>query len=239
MTWNIQRSKGAGGKFRLAHDLGLDIIILQECPEPERLAADGAPLAGYDLFFDGTSPTKGLLVATKRRLEARRHGPVDDSIVLAQAIQVRAPRPIALLAVHSYNHRAPKVRDGASRTPLPDALAIHADWLSQGDAVVAGDFNSSPGFREHASKKRFGRVLAKLTELGLTSIYHHQSGEPFGEESFATHVHSPTGSRHHIDYVFVGERLLPVARYETGPHEAWASEGLSDHAPVLASFNVA
>ncbi len=77
-----------------------------------------------------------------------------------------------------------------------------------GSTIVAGDFNSSTGVS--GQEKSHPAFVAAMTTLGLSSVYHHHSGEAHGSEAAATFVQGKRDPKpFHIDYCFVRSGTPP------------------------------
>ena len=76
-----------------------------------------------------------------------------------------------------------------------------------------------------------------LDQYGLTSVYHHTTGESFGEESGPTSYwrnRTKDGPTYHIDYIFVPHAWLgKVCDMQVGAFEDWCGSKLSDHVPMV------
>lgn len=125
-------------------------------------------------------------------------------------------------------------------TPTLRALdALEGFLAAGGPALMAGDFNQSvrwdPGKSPH---RRFAHALARLEALGLKSAWTHHHRERHGAETQPTYFHRWSATEvFHIDYLFASRGLRrSLSAVEIGDHAQWAAAGLSDHAPVIATF---
>lgn len=113
---------------------------------------------------------------------------------------------------------------------LMAGLDRYATMLSSGRAIMAGDFNSNT--RVAAQRQTHSRFVAAAHALGLCSVYHEQSGETHGHESFATYDHGSGDSRaFHLDYCFVSQVLVQSASLGIRRGVDWRSR--SDHSPLV------
>lgn len=81
-------------------------------------------------------------------------------------------------------------------------------------------------------------AVTRLRKLGLESAYHVCFKRPHGTERNPTHWHRKnTKTAYHIDYVFLGQRLLlKLEKVIVGRSHNWLS--VSDHAPVLVELDL-
>lgn len=123
-------------------------------------------------------------------------------------------------------------------TPLLRALAEVEPCLG-GDVVIAGDFNAHPQWDVGKGVGRqFASVVKWLGERGLTSLWHHHSGERHGEETTPTFFMNLKAEKpFHIDYAFASQALAQKCRsVEIGAHAQWVATKLSDHAPLIVDL---
>jgi exodeoxyribonuclease III len=217
--------------------------VISECAEPERLR-EKLSAWSFDVepVWTGTHRDKGLAVlgfngyraalAPGHRQTLRHIAPV--------RIEGRGTT-FNLLAVWAQNFSG-GIRRKHQPGPLRLALSHYRAFLSDGPAVVAGDFNNSvywdrPGWRvNHAA------AVAILARYGLASAYHEHRGETQGGESMPTlywRDRLKDGPTYHIDYVFLPQAWLPrLRRVEVGSFEDWCGARLSDHVPVVVDVEL-
>lgn len=105
--------------------------------------------------------------------------------------------------------------------------------------VIAGDLNASA---QGPSVAPHGANVANAAALGLVSVYHHANQIEHGSEMAMTlRWVGPGGIErgYHCDFVFASEELCNEAtRFEVGDWGEWIESGRSDHAPVVAEFEM-
>jgi len=113
---------------------------------------------------------------------------------------------------------------------LADTLSLHTAALSGGQAILAGDLNSSPGVSGQAASHR--KFVERMSSAGLVSAYHSQEGVEHGAESTGTLRRGKLEPKqYHIDYCFVSRALSPAATLAIIKNEEWSSR--SDHWPLV------
>jgi hypothetical protein len=115
-----------------------------------------------------------------------------------------------------------------------------ADWIAEGDVVVAGDFNiDAHGVANGANgTELFAKIVRRLSDLGLVSAYHTWTGESFGAESRMTHFHRRKPDHgFHIDYCFIPTAWSDRVREVTvGRPDTWLA--YSDHMPIMVDLDL-
>ncbi len=156
-------------------------------------------------------------------------------------MHVQGPQPIRLLAVWAQNASAGLWRKDEPG-PLGRGLGIYSAFLTEGPAIVAGDFNNNTIWDRPGWPISHGVHLQQLRALGLISAYHAMTGEAPGEETRPTlywRDRKEDGPVYHIDYVFLPEAWVPrIGEMRVGAFADWCGKGLSDHAPVWIDLAV-
>jgi endonuclease/exonuclease/phosphatase family metal-dependent hydrolase len=116
---------------------------------------------------------------------------------------------------------------------LHDVLDAYAPLLRSHETVLAGDFNSNAVFDRKHGDKSHTRLVERLRDFGLVSVYHSLRSEPHGAETENTYFHCRRiGQPYHLDYVFVPREWLPRIRScSVGDAATWLEH--SDHCPVV------
>jgi endonuclease/exonuclease/phosphatase family metal-dependent hydrolase len=230
LVWNC--SGRLHDKLHDLRDLHADVAVLPECACPEVLLRRVSPfdLGARDLLWDGTHPSRGLLVATF----GLWHASVDP-VHRARAastlpVRLSGPAELGLVAVWARPPK-PDVGHRTGPEPLPAAFSRLLPFLQGAPAILAGDFN-----RALARRSRLGKDLAAH---GFVSAYHHVRGVLPGEEKEATFLRLRRyPSRHHLDHVLVDKATAPRIRaVEVRTGARWSA--WSDHAPMLVELELA
>jgi len=113
---------------------------------------------------------------------------------------------------------------------------VFSEFLAAKRVVILGDLNTSS--RVKTQELTHPEFVAKAAALGLTSIYHHQTGEIHGQETLATYRHGgSTESAFHIDYCFLSHALLGSASIRVVNRAEWKTR--SDHFPIVVDVQEA
>ena len=229
-------------KLEALHSLAPDIAVLSECACPD-IVAERAGLAslGADSVWVGTNRHKGLVVLGFNRYRVALDERYEASHRYVAPVQVSGRRRFNLLAVWAQNFSAGITR---KRQPGPLRLALrrYHGFLAEAPSVVAGDFNNNLIWDKPGWLMNFHHTVETLAGLGLGSVYHHVTGEAFGEESAPTiywRDRTKDGPTYHLDYVFAPHPwLLKVTNMEVGCFEDWCGSKLSDHVPLTVDLDL-
>ena len=225
VTWNCNLSLGR--KLETLLSLEPDIAVVQEC-EQSLLVPEG-----YEFAWTGNNPRKGLGVISKGLpLEVSWHAKDHWAYFLPRSVDGDRLR---LLATWAFNHRASRVGPDYTGNPR-EVIAELSEWLRDGRSVVAGDFNNSTIWDHIGRAARFRDIANDLDQLGLSSAYHEQSGETFGQESHPTFFHTKNPDKpFHIDYCFL-HRSIGCRKAEIPDFTEWRE--FSDHVPVITDIDL-
>lgn len=206
-----------------------DIVVVPESERRERLAS--ADLSAWPhREWIGDLDHKGLLVMSKEQYPFSVLESYDESLRYILPLKFEGAGDLMLLAVWTQ-------RDPGGHYLPGLAEAIERYLPETGDAVVIGDFNSNTIWDHlHRRSVTHSRIVQRLDEAGLVSVYHHLTGEAQGKETVATHAfRRDPGNTFHIDYCFATERLLgPGASVTIPPVEDWIK--CSDHGPLVVDL---
>ena len=231
--WNC--CQGFDRNLLRLHELGCDVGMLAEVPQapPEQTLLTRAP----SWHWCGDTANKGLAVAGFGH-ETVHQPPTGLSGQWSQAV-VLPELGLGLLAIWSCPAKPSLATYGAA---VSDSITAHAEFLRSRPCVVAGDFNMAP---RGAGHRPLEHVFEQLDELGYRSVYHHRTGEPFGEESVATYFHQrKVAAPFHIDFMFCSESLLDsIVSFEVGSYGDYVEAkdgvtGVSDHVPLVLDLNL-
>jgi len=210
-----------------------DIAVVSECAEPDVLAARAMlPDFAAPPIWTGRNPNKGLAVFFFNGAAGRLHG--DLHWILP--IEISTPRRFNLLAVWAQNASAGNRRK-ANPGPLRRALDFYRGFLTDRDAVLAGDFNNNIFWDKPGWAMNHQDAVDILAGYELVSAYHAATGEAQGSETTPTHYwrdRKKDGPTYHIDYIFMPEAWARAGyAFHIEPFEPWTGAGLSDHVPLV------
>ena len=240
VTWNCNMALHR--KLEALRSLEPDVAVLSECARPD-IVAERAGLAslGADSVWIGTNDHKGLAVLGFNGYRVALDERYKASHRYVAPVRVSGRRRFNLLAVWAQNFSAGITR---KRQPGPLRLALrrYRGFLTEVPSVVAGDFNNNLIWDKPGWLMNFSHTVDVLSSLGLNSVYHHVTGEAFGEERAPTiywRDRTKDGPTYHIDYVFAPHLWLrEVSNIEVGCFEDWCGSRLSDHVPLTVDLDL-
>ena len=104
-----------------------------------------------------------------------------------------------------------------------EALMDYEPYLRAHPTVIAGDMNCYKGQSGETKRYSIQAIFDFLSEMGIVSAYHDQTGEELGKENSATYYHQfKENLPFFIDYTFSN---LPLKSYKLGE---W-NKSISDH----------
>ena len=226
LTWNCQ------GAFRKKYAqiarMAPDLAVIQECEQLEKLSwKEGNPPVAA-LWF-GDKPSKGLGIFSWTGLTLSVLDGFDPSIRYCVPVEVGGLFHFRCVAVWAMDHRKDNLSYSAQ---VYQAVSLYREFISGGDTVFLGDFNSS---KRTTPRSRIGNhttLSTTLDDLWLESAYHHYFHEKQGKETRGTFFRGrDAGKPTHIDYAYIPVRWLRrLHKVEVGNPAEWLQQ--SDHCPL-------
>lgn len=214
VSWNCR------GKFREKYSflqkLDADIYVIQECENPkihQKIADDFCS----NYYWCGESDSKGLGIFLKSSIKAEKND--WQTYCLRNFISLRINDDFDLLGVWACS---PYIEE------YYIYQSINIDRYNK-NIVVIGDFNSNAIWDKKRNKRNHCEVVKQLERIGISSIYHHITGEKQGQETQKTfYLYKHRDKAYHIDHCFANkERILDYSILDT---ETWLK--YSDHIPI-------
>lgn len=245
VTWNCHGALRR--KLAEADSLNADILVIQECEDPDHLKGALLEWAGIYLWA-GESRHKGIGVFAKNghRVSALDWQGTYQIPGLANLhpstqwstseLKLFLPFSIndSLTALGVWTKGSDQEAFGYVGQ-LWKYIQIHGHELSRKPAILIGDLNSNAIWDKPDRWWSHSGVVAELSQIGLHSLYHHAFEEPQGQESKPTfYLQKNLNKPYHIDYVFVSEDLLSTSQIEVGKQEDWLHA--SDHMPIIVTI---
>lgn len=251
-TWNVNSLRvrlPQLGTWLASHPV--DVLALQEtkCPDDEFPHAELQAL-GYRVVASGQKSYNGVAILARQPIDAVTCG-IPDYVDEQKRVLCATVGGLRVINVYVPNGQAldsPKYQYKlgwlqALRAFVRDQAALHPRL------VVLGDYNIAPEDRDvHDPKAWEGQVLVseaerlELTELfnlGLSDVY-RQFAQP--ERSFSWWDYRMLGFRRNhglrIDLILASQQATQLCDSCHIDKEPRAWERPSDHAPVLANFNI-
>ncbi len=216
-NYNNKKRRTLADNISLVAPLHPDLVVLSETSD-EANEGSGARIVGHSSPVLAVVPFNGFSI--------RPLSPVGNAPPLAGFFDVSGPRHFTLGAIWPIQKKT-----GPRYASLLTAMLAHfATELSSAPLILTGDFNSNTAVV--GQERSHPKLISRLEQAGLSSAYHHQSGEKHGRETLATFVQGKKSpKRFHIDYCFASSDLLPACTVAIPQSSAWL--GLSDHFPLI------
>jgi exonuclease III len=246
VTWNCN---GALRKKTKEIDaLNADILIIQECEDPEQSTSDYRNWAGHYLWI-GKSKNKGVGVFAKNGHKLQKQDwngyykidgiefPHPSQSWKTEDLELFLPckinDEINLLAVWTKGANSPSF---GYMGQFWKYIQIHRADLSKKNTIILGDFNSNSVWDEPDRWWSHGDVINELRRAGIESLYHFQFDEQQGKENTPTfYMHRNPEKPYHIDYIFLSSELLEKSLLQVGDIADWLK--VSDHIPLINDIN--
>ena len=251
-TWNVNSMK-----VRLPHVLewldanSPDVLVLQEIKQvTEAFPADDLREAGYESLANGQKTYNGVAVIAKSApldpvfelpsFEDHQRRVLATTVDDVRVINLYVPNGQAV-GSEKYDYKLGWL--ASLYAYLEDELARH-DKL-----VVLGDFNIAPRDEDVYDAEKWGdailcspkerEALQKLLDLGLTDVF-RKFKHP--EKTFSWWDYRAAGFRRNaglrIDLILTSDALTGCCNASYVDKEPRAWERPSDHAPVVAEFEL-
>ena len=251
-TWNVNSMK-----VRLPHVLEWldanepDVLVLQEIKQvTEAFPSDELREAGYESLANGQKTYNGVAVIAKSApqdpvlelpsFEDPQRRVLATTVNDVRVVNLYVPNGQAV-GSEKYDYKLGWL--ASLRDYLQDELARHERL------VVLGDFNIAPKDEDVYDAEKWGdailcspkerEALGKLLDLGLTDVF-RKFEQP--EKTFSWWDYRAAGFRRNaglrIDLILTSEALTRSCSASYVDKEPRAWERPSDHAPVVAEFEL-
>lgn len=248
LTWNCNGALRR--KVEFLDSFEADVLIIQECEDPSKYKGDYLNWAG-NYLWTGDNKNKGLGVFVKNghhlsALPWKGTYTIPGILDLHPSASWTTDELKIFLPVAVNNHL--KILAVWTKGSDQEAfgyigqlwkyLQIHREDLSGPSTLLVGDLNSNVIWDKPDRWWSHSGVVKELNQVGLKSLYHHQTDESQGLEKSPTfYLHRNKSKPYHIDYVFASSDLINACHLEIGTFEEWIDK--SDHMPLVMELNCA
>lgn len=225
VTWNCN---GAfRNKFQLFDFFNPDLLIIQECENPE--ISDGVYKDwAKNYIWIGENKNRGMAIFAKEQIKLNKLNWSDESLKLF--LPCRVMDNFNILAVWT------KKSDSGNYDYIGQFwkyLQINETHIKTDYILICGDFNSNVIWDKSGREWNHSEVVKKLNSIQIESIYHKITNENQGKESAPTlYMQRNLDKPYHIDYIFSSINLFNKDSFlEVGKSEIWLK--YSDHMPIF------
>lgn len=224
LTWNCN------GALRKKLDelasFDADIIIVQECENPETVNDSQYKEWARNFIWTGKNNHKGLGIFARENVRIKKLRWNADGLKYFIACKVNDDFNLLGTWCHSTSGT------GFSYIgQLWKYLEIHKMKLNK--CVIAGDFNSNVIWDRKNRCWNHSEVVKELRQLKIESLYlKNYENETEGKETRPTFfLHRNLGKPYHIDYIFASEEFVKSLKsFSIGLPDKWIEK--SDHMPL-------
>jgi exonuclease III len=214
-------------KFHLLDSFDADVLVIQECEEPNAASVDYQTWAGNYLWV-GASKHKGIGIFVKGGHKLEKLDWPSDKAALFLPVQINDT--IQLVGVWT---QAAKSSSSSYVGQLWQYLKLNQKRLNSA-TIFCGDFNSNKQWDKPRGLWSHSKCVADFSDLGIVSLYHEFQAEAQGEETRPTfYLHRNKLKPFHIDYAFAHESFKEVVQpnFWIGEPDIWLQ--YSDHMPLV------
>ena len=225
--------------------LHADILIVQECEDPERSLKTYHQWAG-NYLWKGSSKSKGVGVFARNGVELEALSwsrefsipGVSSSSATWNTDELR--EFISFRVNDKFNAVAVWTKQSIGGTfgyagQLWKYLQAHRNDLAADESLVIGDLNSNVQWDRPDRWWNHTDNVRTLKEIGLCSLYHEIHGIEQGNEPDPTlYLQRNLEKPYHIDYVFASKLLRLGATMDVLQPSEWLK--FSDHMPLVVDL---
>jgi exonuclease III len=245
ISWNC--AGALRKKTNYVDQFDADILVIQECEDPERSTKAYKDWSGEYLWY-GDNKNKGIGIFARNGQKTKKldwsksysqkgfanfnPSKTWSSEELKLFLPSKINDDITLLGVWTKKNKS----DYFSYIgQFWKYLQIHRSDLSHGRTIVCGDFNSNMKWDKSDSWWNHTDVINELENIGIHSVYHQLNNEKQGEEIKPTLYHQKNiEKKYHVDYAFISDDLISDCSIEIGERKDWIK--ISDHMPLVMTI---
>jgi exonuclease III len=246
ISWNC--SGGFRKKFKEIEKLDPEILIIQECENPEKYESDFKDFKYTNYIWNGDSENKGIGIFFKTNIEFNElkwNGTYEINIPeinsdhlswqskdLKQFLPVSINNNLNILAVWT------KGRGNQTFKYIGQFwkyILANKKQITQKPTIIIGDFNSNKIWDKIDRWWNHSEVINILESWNFKSLYHKLNMDEQGKERIPTfYLHRKFDRAYHIDYIFMPEGYIEKSKIKIGKFNEWIK--FSDHMPLIVEF---
>ena len=227
ITWNCNGALRK--KFLNLSEFGAEIMVIQECEDPERSNDSTYKQWASNYVWTGDNKNKGLGIFCSDSTSLRENGRNRDGV--KHFISSRVNDAFDLVAVWNHYNNSPTF---GYIGQLWKYLQINKSDMT--NCIVAGDFNGNKIWDRPLRWWNHTDVVTEFEEIGIRSLYHEYFKESQGKETQPTFfLQRKIEKPYHIDYVFASRQIISeVASFQVASSNNWLER--SDHLPIFIEW---
>jgi len=225
-------------KFHLLDEFNADIIVIQECEDPEKSTKVYRKWA-INFLWIGQNKNKGIGIFVKNNNSIELLNWSDKNTnykneTLESFLPCKINNKFILLGI--WTKKANSEVFGYIGQ-LWKYLQLHKNKLVDKKVIITGDLNSNVIWDKWDRWWNHSDVVNELEKIDIKSLYHLLKNEEQGKETIPTfYLQKKLEKPYHIDYTFLSSNLIDK---ETSliikDKNIWLTH--SDHMPIIINVN--
>ena len=236
-------------KYQQIEALNPDILIIQECENPDKYRNEFKNFSYKDYIWEGENESKGIGIFFKPIFNLNKlnwngtYSIIDPDFKsnlttwktneLKQFISVSITNDLNLLAVWT------KGKDNQIFKYIGQFwkfILANKEHINEKPTIMIGDFNSNTIWDKIDRWWNHSEVIKILDSWNYRSLYHEINLESQGNEKTPTfYLQRKLEKPYHIDYIFIPKSFINKSRLEIGKYKDWIH--LSDHMPLIFEYD--
>lgn len=228
VTWNCNMAFRKKAQYII--DEHIDIAVIQECENKERLASAFEHIEHNDIIWYGKNQHKGLAVISFNDYKIRLHEQFNPKFeYILPIILSNEEKQLPLFAIWAMDNKENKAKSYIGQ--VWDALQFYENIITQ-NVILIGDFNSNKMWDKMRKKGNHTDVVNFLRDKKIVSLYHHLNNIDHGNEKDPTlFLLKNKAKQYHMDYCFSSINMISEkTNIRVGKHNEWIRK--SDHMPI-------
>ena len=238
ITWNCNGAFRK--KFHLLDNFYADILIIQECENPEFSTNEFKNWVGDNYLWKGNNKNKGLAIFVRNSdlsLKTLNWSDINTNYkneILESFLPCKINDKLIILGVWT-KYANSEVFGYIGQ--FWKYLQLHKNKIEKEDIIIVGDFNSNAIWDKWDRWWNHSDVVRELEELNIKSLYHEIKNEKQGEETIPTFfLQRKENKSYHIDYIFTSDKFIPKSNIEILDKNKWLE--YSDHLPIISNIDI-
>ena len=215
-------------KFHLLDEYKPDVMIVQECEDPERSFDKEYKSWAKNYIWIGDNKNKGLGVFANKNINLKKLPIPSSNYKLFLPILINNKH--TLIGVWT---KASTTKKNGYINQLYNFLAENKNILDFSKIIIAGDWNSNAQWDSKRPTGNHSNVVSLLNKKNVHSAYHYLNEVDHGSELEPTFYHYRDKTKaFHIDYIFLNKNWLEKPySFSIFNSDPWLK--YSDHVPIV------
>ncbi len=211
-----------------------DLLVIPECENGDKLQFGKLTPEPQDFFWFGDNPHKGIGVFSYSDYRFKLDHSFNPDFKYIIPLRITGNQDFNLLAIWAMPNKKKYKQRYIGQ--VWSGLQYYKALLKE-DTVILGDFNGNQIWDKNSYTGNFTQTMDFLAERNFKSLYHLETGEPFGKETQPTfYLHRNIDKPYHLDYCVIKETMIQKGVKTTiGKFEDWIE--YSDHTPLIVEID--